>query len=308
MKSFLPERVTFSKISAGGNDFVCIDNTRGAYADLIASDALATFVSGICRRGLSVGADGVIFACEKGSGDGIDVVARFMEPDGSEARLCGNGTACFAAWCIDQGIVEGPAVDILTAAGTAYAQRNRETPSRIRVCVPDPHSLEQDVCIDAAGRRWTLHVIDTGVPHAVVFVDELAKVDVPHWGAAIRHHPRFAPLGGVNVNFTRILAEGHIGVRTFEFGVEAETLACGTGSTAAAIVSAIRNDWQRYMEGDEAVRVDVRGDEQLRIWFKHDGHGFTDVCLETGVKPIYEGTIRPEAIEELCVRHRESTD
>jgi len=297
--SLLPDQISFTKMSAGGNDFVCIDNTSGLYTKLMKTPAGGVFISTICRRGLSIGADGVVFACQKGDGTGIDVVARFMEPDGSEARLCGNGTACFAYWCMDKGIVNGPEVNILTAAGTAYACRNSEDPSRIRVCVPNPQGLQLDVRIEAAGRPWLIHVLDTGVPHAVIFVDRLQEVAVTRYGYAIRRHSRFASMGGVNANFTQIIDVGHIAVRTFEFGVEAETLACGTGSAAAAIISAIRNGWQQYMTGAEPIQVDVQGNEQLQIWFTRNGDNITDVCLETGAKPVYEGRLRPEAMAEL---------
>lgn len=301
MTGLLPRQIEFTKMTAGGNDFVCIDNTRGEYVGLLASDAIGRFVSGLCRRGLSVGADGVIFACQRGAVDGVDIVARFMEPDGSEARLCGNGTACFAFWCVEKEIVAGPEVDILTAAGAAHACRNDDDPHRVRVCVPNPKGLMQDLNIEAAGRPWLVHLIDTGVPHAVTFVDDLADIDVAHWGAAIRHHSRFAAIGGVNANFTHIVEPGHIAVRTFEFGVEAETLACGTGSTAAAIISAIRSAWFSNLSGDKPVLVDVQGGEQLKIWFTvQDEHHVIDVCLEAGVRPVYEAALAPETIQAIC--------
>lgn len=297
----LPATIQFTKLNAGGNDFLCIDNTTGLYGELLESSHLPAFVRALCRRGLAVGADGVIFACERGNGGGVDIVARFMEPDGSEARLCGNGTACFAFWCLDRGLVPGPEIRILTAAGTAQAKADPERPHRVTVCVPNPRNLE--LCVDITIRRELkrVHLIDTGVPHAVVFVDDLEELDVLRLGRAIRHHERFQPLGGVNVNFTQILGEGRIAVRTFEFGVENETLACGTGSTAAAIVSAILMDWpEKYLAGREPVTVRVRGEETLRIWFHCSPERvFTETCLETGARPVYEGTLHGEFVRRL---------
>ena len=304
MNSSIPDHIDFTKMTAGGNDFVCIDNTTGKYDDLINSPLLPEFIRSICRRGLSVGADGVLFACERGSADGIDIVARFMEPDGSEARLCGNGTACFTYWSLAKRLVTGPKVTILTAAGTAQAQPEPDNPRRIRVCVPNPRGLEMGIEIEAAGAHWTLDKIDTGVPHAVIFVNDLEDLDVAHAGPAIRHHPRFAPLGGVNANFTSIIREGEIAVRTFEFGVEAETLACGTGCTAAAIIGCLRHKWSaEYCDGSRPIRVRVRGGELLRIWFTlQDDGSVVDVCLETGARPIYDGVLRSEFLRELNSR------
>lgn len=301
MDRLLPKTVVFTKMTAGGNDFVCIDNTRGEYDELLRSPCLGGFVRAICRRGLGVGADGVIVAGDQGNGQGVDIVARFLEPDGSEARLCGNGTACFAYWCLSEGLAAGPKVAILTAAGTAQAQPNAHDCSRIRVCVPNPHSLVLDRSVKACGRTWTVHTLDTGVPHAVAFVRDMAVVDVARCGAAIRHHPDFHDLGGVNANFTQILGVGRLRVRTFEFGVEAETLACGTGSTAAAIIAAITQRWPApYCAGEEPVQVEVRGGETLRIWFTLDPQkGLYDVCLETRARAIYTGILRPELVHEL---------
>ncbi|MBN2452267.1 MAG: diaminopimelate epimerase [Lentisphaeria bacterium] len=296
----LPDTIRFTKMSAGGNDFVCIDNTSGTYNALLASPALSSVVRAICRRGLGVGADGVVFGCERGDGHGVDIVARFFEPDGSEARLCGNGTACFCYWCLAERVLDGREITILTAAGTARARPNDDDCSRIRVCVPQPHSLKLHRRVKACGRMWTVHTLDTGVPHGVVFVHDVDTVQVVHCGAPIRRHTEFAP-EGINVNFTQVVDVGRLRVRTFEFGVEDETLACGTGSTAAAIVATILRGWP-YGKPDngEPVLVDVRGGETLCIWFtlKDDGI-ITDVCLETRARAIYDGVLRFELHREL---------
>ncbi len=300
----IPEFISFTKMTAGGNDFICLDNTAGIFDELLQSPALPRFVRSLCRRGLSVGTDGVIFANQLGNGQGIDIVARFMEPDGTEAELCGNGTACFTYWVIQCGLVHGPQVRILTAAGTATGMYQADNPGRVRVCVPDPHSVQYDVELSVNGENWCVDHVVAGVPHAIAYVDDLAVVDVAKWGAAIRHHSFFQPRG-TNVNFVQTLNEGHLAVRTFEFGVEGETLACGTGSAAAAILTALRHEWPLiYRTGQMPVSVDVAGGETLLIWFvSHDGLLVTDVCLETGVRAIYDGTLRPELIRELLDGH-----
>ena len=296
----IPEQITFTKMTAGGNDFICLDNSDAAFSDLIRSEHWPGFVRSLCRRGLSIGADGVIVASERGSSGGIDVMARFLEPDGSEAALCGNGTACFTYWIVGKGLVPGPEVTILTGAGTARGRIVDADQGRVVVCVPDPRHLQMGLELDVKGGTWQLDCLDTGVPHAVAFVESLEHLDVDHWGPGIRYHERFQPQG-VNANFVKVLSEGHIAVRTYEFGVEAETLACGTGSAASAIIACLRHGWpDRYGTGDEPVLVDVRGGETLRIWFTyHEDGRITEVCLETRARAVYDGTFRSEYMAEL---------
>ncbi|MBT3380400.1 MAG: diaminopimelate epimerase [Lentisphaerae bacterium] len=296
----IPWNISFSKLAAGGNDFICLDNTAGKLDVPLHPDNLPAFVRALCRRGLAIGADGVIVGCDLGNGGGIDIVARFLEPDGSEAELCGNGTACFTLWAIENEIVSGPEVKILTAAGTAVGRVVDVEDGRVRVCVPNPRDLQFGIDLEVKGEVWQLDYIQTGVPHAIAFVDRLDRLDVDHWGTGIRHHDHFQPRG-VNANFVQVFEPGHIGVRTFEFGVEDETLACGTGSAAAAIVSALRFRWpDSYRTGDTPVRVDVRGGETLLVWFVcSEGDQITDVCLETRARPIYSGVCAAEFAAEL---------
>lgn len=116
--------IKFSKLNACGNDFICINDTQSRLAPDGSDAELGKISRRLCRRGLSVGADGVILATRIGNHDGIDAVARFLEPDGTEADLCGNGTACFVLWALDEGIAEGPEVKILTRAGTATDRKS----------------------------------------------------------------------------------------------------------------------------------------------------------------------------------------
>ncbi|NOY81486.1 MAG: diaminopimelate epimerase [Kiritimatiellaeota bacterium] len=292
--------VIFTKLTAGGNDFICIDNTSGHFDGFLESSRLRPWISALCRRGLGVGADGVIFAGERGGGGGVDICARFLEPDGSEAELCGNGTACFTWWCLEKGLVHGPEVRILTAAGTAIGKAVEGRPGRVLVCVPDPRDLRLGLRLEVKCETWEVDYVVTGVPHAVAYVEDLAQLDVAHWGPGIRHHPRFAPRG-VNANFVQVLDVGLLAIRTFEFGVEAETLACGTGSAAAAITTCLRYEWpEPFRRGDRPVRVQVRGGETLFIWFVcTDGKRVTDVCLETRAQAVYEGRILPEFHREV---------
>lgn len=295
----LPEPVLFSKLNAAGNDFICLDNTDRRFDELLAAPGLPRFIQAICRRGLAVGADGVIFACGLGTTGGVDVVVRFLEPDGSEAELCGNGTACFTSWIVDKGVVAGPDVLILTAAGTARGRLLDTAAHRVRVCIPDPADLRTDLALDLKGTPWTVDFLHNGVPHAVAFVEELDRLDIQHWGPAIRHHSAFQPRG-VNANFVQVLDVGHIALRTYEFGVENETLACGTGAAAAAILACHKHAWPAdYRRSEKAVRVDVRGNETVNVSFVMAADGaITDVCLDTRVRPIYDGTLTAEFLRE----------
>ncbi|OPZ27999.1 MAG: Diaminopimelate epimerase [Lentisphaerae bacterium ADurb.BinA184] len=302
----LPDRIAFVKLNSAGNDFICLDNLAGAYDGLLASGGVGPFVRHLCRRGLSVGADGVVFALGAEGLAGADIVARFFEPDGSEAKLCGNGAACFTYWAVRQALVAGPDVCVLTRAGTARGRVNPAKPRQVRVCIPDPGRMQRNLHLDVAGETVTLDTLDTGVPHAVVAVEgDLDAVEVSRLGAAIRHHPRFAP-DGVNVNFVKVIRPGHLAIRTFEFGVEAETLACGTGSAAAAILSALRNGWpDEYRHRQSPVRVRVRSGDELMVWFEaRDGNDARSVCLDTHVTPVYEAELTADVCEDLLALTR----
>ncbi len=291
----IPCNVTFVKLNAGGNDFICLDSTHGQYRELLESDRLAFVVQRLCRRGLGVGADGVLFAEPPMPGNDAHIRARFLEPDGSEAELCGNGTACFTHWALHENLVAGSEVIIATDAGDARARVHPEEKDRVRVCIPDPRDIRRNRDIEVKDEAWTVHSLVVGVPHAVTFVEDLAALDVAHWGPGIRHHSAFSPRGA-NANFAEILEEGHIAVRTYEFGVESETLACGTGAAASAIVACLQHDWSEpYWRGEAPVRVEVRGGETMRVWFvRETNETITDVCLETRVCAVYEGRIRCE--------------
>ena len=301
----IPSELKFTKLNSAGNDFLCIDNTDGKLDPVSKSQFCEEFVRTLTRRGLGIGADGVIVACDLNKHTGVDITARFLEPDGSEASLCGNGTACFTYWAITSGLVKGPHVTISTRAGTADAQVAPEDPRRVTVCVPDPTGVRHNVRLPIDGHEWVVDYVNTGVPHAVAYVDNLDRLDVEHWGKHIRHHAEFAP-GGVNANFVEILAEGRLAVRTYEFGVEAETLACGTGSAAAAILTTIRHEWAaEYRSGQKPVEVLTRSGRTLGIRFVwHGDEKVTDVCMQTRVDAVCDGVLRAELAEDLEVKAR----
>jgi diaminopimelate epimerase len=286
--------IEFAKLSGSGNDFVCIDNRDGRLDGLLAApQRIGHFARLLCRRSMGIGADGVIFAGDSEVGGLADIAARFFEADGTETGLCGNGTACFTRWAFDSGFVADSSIRILTPAGVVLAER-ADGPY-ISVCIPSPEDLRGDVRVCVDGFPMSCDYVVTGVPHLVTYVDDVEKIDMQRLGPAIRHHPRFGPQG-VNANFVQVLGEGELAVRTWEYGVEGETLACGTGSASAAILAALRFDWPRPYRSHEApILVRARSGDVLRVYFTQaDGGAIHDVCLETVVRFLYRGTISEE--------------
>ena len=288
------EALEFVKLSGSGNDFICLDNRRGDLDEITSQPGrLALLAKVLCRRGLGVGADGLIIACPPQIEGVSDIGATFMEPDGSQAELCGNGVACFTRWVLDEGLSPGPDVRILTSAGVVRG-KNGDGEGYVRACIPTPEDIRTSQSLQVNARRWEYDFAVTGVPHLVTFVDDLDQLEVSHWGPLLRHHPSFAPRG-VNANFAQVLGEGRLAVRTYEFGVEDETLACGTGSATAAIFAAQRFAWpQPYLRGDQPVLVRARSGDILRIYFTLSAGRIEDVCLETLVRYLYHGRLHPD--------------
>lgn len=284
--------IGFVKLSGSGNDFICLDNRDGRFDDLLANGGVSHLARTLCRRGMGVGADGLIVAETTDLLPTVPLFARFFEPDGSEAELCGNGTACFVYWAMEN-LWYADEVRALTTAGVVHGRKVEG--QYVRVCLPTPEDMRQGLELETAGRRWLADYILTGVPHLAVYVDDLANLEVDYWGCKLRHHAQFQPRG-VNVNFVQVLAPGRLAVRTFEFGVENETLACGTGSASSAILAAMRFHWDDgILCGTTPVEVETAGGDTLRIWFTVQGEDrVSDVCLETIVRPVFHGVLAPE--------------
>ncbi len=289
--------IKFSKLSGSGNDFICIDNRCGDYDDILdGKERSAGFARALCSRARGIGADGVIFAQSPQVEGVCEIAARFFEPDGSECELCGNGTGCFVRWVIDNGWVSRGRVRILTPAGVVIGENGSgDDTGYVKVCIPDPQQMQTDVTVLLGDRSIKCDYVVMGVPHVVLYVDRIDSADVGGMGPALRRHERFRPQG-VNVNFVEILDTGRISLRTWEFGVEGETLACGTGSAAAAIITALRRNWPgEYFSGKKAVWVDTKGGDALKIYFTRQSDGRIDhVCLETLVRYIFTGRCHRE--------------
>jgi len=272
------DQVAFVKMSASGNDFILIDHRLGGLDESV----LNRFIAGVCRRRLSVGADGVILI---ESSPTADFRWRFFNADGSGADMCGNGARCAARFAHRQGIC-GKDLRFETGAGLVAAQVNG---MQVKVRMPDPHSLEREMSIAVSGTTLTVNRINTGVPHVVVVASAIDDVDLPALGREIRYHPQFAP-DGANVNFICIdPRNGGIAIRTYERGVEGETMSCGTGAVAGALIAAERFGFA------SPVPVRTHSGETLSVSFQsHDGR-FHDVFQEGEARFIYSGALSPEA-------------
>ncbi len=258
-------------MNGAGNDFLLIDN-RAQKIKLNPDQ-----ITRLCRRQQGVGADGIILLIPCASGN-ADWAWDFFNNDGSAAEMCGNGARCFARFVQK---LTGLARDFTfeTAAGIIRASL---TGARVTVSLTTPKDLRLNEKIKLADGERTLHSLNTGVPHAVLFVPDADQAMVQQLGCEIRRHAHFAPRG-TNVNFVQPLGEGKIRVRTYERGVEGETLACGTGVTASALIAAKLNHLS------SPVRVQVQGGDELEVAFRQDNGDFAEVRLSGPADVVFEG-------------------
>jgi diaminopimelate epimerase len=262
----------FVKMSGTGNDFVMIDNMGlGLKTDL------SKLASRLCHRQFGIGADGIILLEPS---DRADFTMRIFNADGSEAEMCGNGSRCAAAFAVSKGVA-GREMKFSTLAGIIEA---RLTDNGAAIRLTDPKDMRRDVIAAVKGIDYTLQFINTGVPHAVLFTDNVDDISVNLIGSAIRYHNVFKP-AGTNVNFVQVIDDGTIKVRTYERGVEGETLACGTGATASAILSA-----EVHGIKGRPVKVFVPGGE-LMIDFRKENGVYTDVWLIGPAEVTFRGEV-----------------
>ncbi|RLB74643.1 MAG: diaminopimelate epimerase [Deltaproteobacteria bacterium] len=267
-------------MQGSGNDFIVIDNRQSIFPE----KNRVKLVDKLCRRGTGVGADGLILIEDDAD---VDFLWRFYNADGSEAEMCGNGGRCAARFAYLQGIA-GSEMAFKTLAGSVRAQIADDL---VKLEMTRPFAKRQGVVLDCDGVSERFDFINTGVPHVVVTVPEnLDQVALAERGARIRYHQEFAP-AGTNVNFIEINDEHCLSIRTYERGVEGETLACGTGSVAAALLAS------EYGQVLSPTRVITRSGESLTIYFKKEDETFTEVFLEGGAVIVYKGVIESAFLE-----------
>ena len=274
--------ISFTKMVGAGNDFVVVDARRRPRAGLDWASLSRT----LCDRHTGIGADGVLVLEPSRA---ADARMRVFNPDGSEAEMCGNGARCVGLY-LKNGAEQGP-VRIETKAGVLSGQVRS---GRVAIRMTDPADLRLDVPVVVDGRRWRFGCVNTGVPHAVVRVDNLGAVDVQGLGRAVRFHRKFAPHGS-NVNFIQTDSRhpDRLRIRTYERGVEAETLACGTGMAAAAILHAVTR--RPVREGRIHIEVRPRSGDVIIVSLTVSRRGAAlrvgDVVMEGAATRVFDGTV-----------------
>ncbi|MDX2455818.1 diaminopimelate epimerase [Desulfosarcina sp.] len=269
--------IPFLKMSGSGNDFIIIDNREA----VVPEAQLMRLVIGACRRKMSVGADGMIFI---ESSANFDFKWRFFNADGSLPDMCGNGARCAARFAFIHGIADRQ-MAFETLAGTIEATVGDNT---VKIRMTEPRDLKTGTILDIEGTPTAVGSVNTGVPHVVMVVDDVEAVAVAKTGRLIRYHPKFAP-DGTNANFVAVKENGTIFIRTYERGVEDETLACGTGNVAAALILACERGLT------SPVTLTTRSGGKLTVHFKTQGCRYQDVLLEGDARVIYRGDLWEEA-------------
>ena len=269
--------MAFHKAQGCGNDFVFIDNRELR----LAVEHMAEWARKVCRRCFGVGADGIMFLEEADPGSGFDFRWHFYNADGSRAEMCGNGSRCVAKLGNLLGFA-GKRHVIGTDAGGVEAEVLGD--GQVRVRLTNPTDLKTNMELSVAGERLTVHFVNTGVPHAVIFYEDASLVDVKRLGREVRFHEAFAPKG-TNANFVSVRDSGHLTVRTYERGVEDETYACGTGACAAAVVA------NSLGLAGEDVEVTTSGGEVLGVSVA-DGQVF----LRGAAEISFSGVLYPETL------------
>jgi len=293
----VPKKIPFMKLSGAGNDFIVVDNRNRA----VDPGKMSAFVTSVCTRHLSVGADGLIFI-EKAPK--AHFRWRFYNNDGGKADFCGNGARCVARFAYLKRI----APKKMRFEGTAGVVEAMVDGESVTVRVPDPTGLRLNIRLDIPPTRrrntgqaapsqpshmgMTLegHAINTGVPHFVYFVHDTSTAEVIGLGRQIRHHPAFKP-AGTNVDFVEVVDRRTIRIRTYERGVEDETLACGSGAIASALVAAVVH------KVESPVAVVPLSRRPMAVSFRMDGNRFADVALTGEARAVYEGEMYPDAWE-----------
>jgi len=279
--------IKFTKMSASGNDFIVIDNREGQISDV--SSQISEIVKKVCQRKLGVGADGVLLL-EKSSR--ADFKMRIFNPDGGEVEMCGNGARCIALWAKSKCKMQNAKCKIETKAGVLESEvvsDDRVYPAsqrgaRVKLKMGDPTNPKLNSRLSVDDKEYEVHTINTGVPHVILFVEDLEKAKVKELGKKIRYHKEFAP-EGTNVNFIRVRDENSIDIRTYERGVEDETLACGTGACASAIIA-------HLLVGTKVpTKVHTKSGSVLTIYFDSSDSKITNLYLEGDAAIIYEGEL-----------------
>jgi diaminopimelate epimerase len=287
-------KIEFYKLEASGNDFILINNYHSSFTP----HYLRKFAIKYCSRKLGIGADGVLVM---GHSKVADYKMRIFNPDGSEAEMCGNGARCAALWANfirekkKEQRIKAKAIKLETKAGIIESEvvnyvlqsRERKEQAKVRIKMVAPFSVRLNSSLNIFDKDIKVNYINTGVPHIVIFTEGLDEINVESIGRQVRYHNRFMP-AGTNVDFVEVIGKDFIKVRTYERGVETETLACGTGVVASAIIAGYKLETTNYKN---KWRVLTKSKEVLKVYFTCENSKIKDVWLEGKVCFVYKGEV-----------------
>ncbi|MCK5306379.1 MAG: diaminopimelate epimerase [Candidatus Omnitrophica bacterium] len=262
----------FIKAEGAGNDFIIIDAVS-----LPPAANIKELAERFCERNKSIGADGLLVY---GESTNCDFKMSIYNPDGNEVEMCGNGARCLALYAYQKKAKENRMM-IETKAGRVGVEIKDET---VKLKLTEPKDARLNFDLAVGGENLKISFINTGVPHIVCFVDDVSKIDVKTIGRGARFHDEFKPQG-TNANFVEILEPGKLKIRTYERGVEEETLACGTGSAAAGVIAGL------LKKVTSPVEIETASGEVLKIYFDIETGTCKNVYLEGKCSLVYEGKI-----------------
>lgn len=265
-------RIEFWKMHGAGNDFILVDDRRLVFP---ANDK--EWLARIASRRLGVGSEGIILIQPSSS---ADFKMRFFNPDGSEVDMCGNGARCVSRLAYDIGVAPAR-MRFETGAGMVQAEMVGD---RVRLGMTPPKDWRLDRMLDLPGGARPYGFVNSGVPHVVMEMSPLDTVDVATLGAAVRYHKDFAPKG-TNANFIEVTGPSSLRIRTYERGVEAETLACGTGMVAAGLVAG------RMGRVKPPVRITCGSGDVLEIGYTLTADGAENVTLLGPAAHVFTGVL-----------------
>jgi diaminopimelate epimerase len=267
------KKIPFYKLQGSGNDFILIDNRRG----VLKGQNLKELAVKVCHRHYSVGADGLIVIVPSKK---ANFKWRFFNADGSEAEMCGNGARCAARFAHIRKIAKKN-MEFETLAGIILAQ---VTPGTVKVRLTGAADQRMNISVTLDNGLRMGHFINTGVPHLVYLSKDIENEDVERIGRTTRFHALFKP-AGTNVNFVQIQGRHKLRIRTYERGVEGETLACGTGAVAAALIAGSLGAVASPVE------IATGSGEKLIVSFTREAERFNDIHLEGEAQVICEGVL-----------------
>ena len=268
------DSLPFVKMSGAGNDFVVIDNRTLSHA--LTKEQIVR----LCDRHFGIGADGLL-AVEPSDDASADFRMRYYNADGGEAEMCGNGARCFAQFVRPLRRTETERVRFLTPAGLITGEY---TGPGVRINMTAPTEMKLNQRADFGWGEIEYHFMNTGVPHLVLFVPDVERAEIVAHGRAIRYSSIFPR--GTNVNFVQVVDQANLIVRTYERGVEDETLACGTGVVASALLA------NRVHGLALPLNLKVRGGDILSVNAKIQGEQFSDITLAGPATEVFSGVIK----------------